>query len=151
MPVSIKPTNTAIVGLDDGSLGLRSGIELPELVQDMILVRNRAVALNPIDAKMIGNLGTPGAVAGMDFAGEVLAIGSRARTAVPLKVGDRVCGAVPGMHAPTPQVGAFAAIVGAADITTMRIPDSMSYEQAASLGSGMGTIGLALFRSLEIP
>lgn len=48
-------------------------------------------------------------------------------------------------------MGAFAAIVGAADITTMKIPDGMSYEEAASLGSGMGTIGLALFRSLKVP
>jgi NADPH:quinone reductase-like Zn-dependent oxidoreductase len=117
----------------------------------MLLVRNRAVALNPIDAKMVGNLARPGAVAGMDFAGEVLAVGAGVRTAVPIRVGDRVCGAVPGMNGLAPQIGAFAAVVGTADITTMKIPDGISYEEAASLGSGIGTIGLALFRSLLVP
>lgn len=143
--------NIAIVGLDDGTLGLRDDVDMPRLEDDMLLVRNRAIALNPIDSKMVGSLATPGAVAGMDFAGEVVAIGAKARTAVPLRVGDRVCGAVPGMNGLTSGVGAFAAIVGAADITTMKIPDGMSYEEAASLGSGMGTIGLALFRSLKVP
>lgn len=144
-------TNTAIIGLDDGTIGLSNDVPLPALEADMVLVRTRAVALNPIDAKMVGKLGTPGAVAGMDFAGDVVAIGNRAQTAVRLRVGDRVCGAVPGMHSLTPRVGAFAAIVGAADITTMKIPEGMSYEQGASLGSGIGTIGLALFRSLQVP
>lgn len=147
-----KPmTNTAIIGLEDGTIGLRNNVPLPVLEDDMVLVRTKAIALNPIDAKMVGKLGTPGAVAGMDFAGDVVAIGKRAQTAAPLRVGDRVCGAVPGMHSLTPRVGAFAAIVGAADITTLKIPEGMSYEQGASLGSGIGTIGLALFKSLRVP
>jgi NADPH:quinone reductase-like Zn-dependent oxidoreductase len=143
--------NIAIVGLQDGTLGLRDDVEMPGLEEDMLLVRNRAVALNPIDSKMVGSLATPGAVAGMDFAGEVIAVGSKVRTAVPIRVGDRVCGAVPGMNGLASGVGAFAAVVGTADITTMKIPDGMSYEEAASLGSGLGTIGLALFRSLQVP
>jgi NADPH:quinone reductase-like Zn-dependent oxidoreductase len=148
---SLQTMNTAIVGLEDGNLGLRDDVEVPSLEDDMILVQNMAVALNPIDMKMVGKMGTPGAVAGMDFAGEVIAVGANVRTAAPIRVGDRVCGAVPGMHALTPLVGAFATIVGAADITTMKVPEAMSLEEAASLGSGMGTIGLALFRSLQVP
>lgn len=147
-----SPTvNKAIIGLEDGTLGLCQDAPLPRLEDDMLLVRNRAIALNPIDTKMVGSLGTPGAVAGMDFAGEVIAIGSKVKTSVPIRVGDRVCGAVPGMHAPTPRVGAFATVVGAPDVTTVKIPENMSFEEAASLGSGLGTIGLALFRSLEVP
>ena len=151
-PQSSMPVlNTAIVGLEDGTLGIRHDVPLPSLEDDMLLVRNHAIALNPIDTKMVGSLGTPGAVAGMDFAGEVVAIGPKVKTAVPIRVGDRVCGAVPGMHAPTPHVGAFATVVGAPDVTTVKIPEHMSYEEAASLGSGLGTIGLALFRSLQVP
>lgn len=33
----------------------------------------------------------------------------------------------------------------------MKIPSYMSFEAAASLGSGLGTIGLALFESLKVP
>lgn len=147
----IPATQAAIVGLDDGNIGLRQDVAVPQLEDDMILVRNVAIALNPIDAKFVGKLATAGAIAGMDFAGEVVAIGPNVRTAASIQVGDRVCGAVPGMHALTPDVGAFAEYVGAADITTMKIPNHMSFEAAASLGSGIGTIGMALFQSLAVP
>lgn len=142
---------SAIIALSDGSLGLHREVSIPDLEDDMILVRNAAVALNPIDTKMVGKLAAPGAIAGMDFAGEVIAVGPKVRTAVPIKPGDRVCGAVPGMHPLTPNVGAFAEYVGATDLVTMKIPDHMTLEQGASLGSGIGTIGLALFKSLNVP
>lgn len=142
---------TAIVALPDGTLGLQKNVDIPALEDDMILVKNMAVALNPIDTKMVGKLAVTGAIAGMDFAGEVVAIGPKAKTSVPLKPGDRVCGAVPGMHELAPSVGAFAQYVGATDLTTLKVPDHMSIEEAATLGSGIGTIGLALFKSLDVP
>ncbi len=142
----------AIIGLENGSLGKSGDVDLPSLEEDMILVKNMAVACNPSDTKFVGKLGTPGAIAGMDFAGEVVAIGSRVQTARPIKVGDRVCGAVLGMDPIRPAVGAFAEFVGAADIVTLKIPEHMSFEQAACLGgSGLSTIGLALYKSLQVP
>lgn len=142
---------TAIVGTQDGNLSIAHNVPVPKLEDDMILVRNSVMGLNPVDTKMTGNLCTAGAVAGMDFAGVVLAIGSNVKTARDITVGDRVCGAVQGMHALTPMVGAFAQVVGASDVVTLKIPPSMTLEEAASLGSGVGTIGLALYQSLEIP
>ncbi|KAI9925936.1 Trans-enoyl reductase fsl5 [Aspergillus wentii] len=142
---------TAIIGRDDGALAISHHVDIPELQDDMILVKNVAVALNPIDAKMVGKLATPGAIAGMDFAGEVISIGRNAHPAACIQIGDRVCGAVPGMHSLTPTVGAFSQFVGAADITTVKIPPHMSFEEGASFGSGIGTIGLALFKSLRVP
>ncbi|UNI18201.1 hypothetical protein JDV02_004483 [Purpureocillium takamizusanense] len=150
---------TAIVGLDDGNIGLRRDAPVPlpqqQLADDMILVRNVAVALSSMDAKLVATTTTitPGAIAGMDFAGEVVALGSNVRTAAPIRVGDRVCGAVPGMHAPSSpeMVGAFAEYTVAADITTMKIPGYMSFEAGASLGSGLGAVGMALFQSLDVP
>ncbi|KAF7719429.1 Zinc-type alcohol dehydrogenase [Penicillium ucsense] len=147
-PPSIQ---VAIVTLDDGTLGLCDHVQVPTLEEDMIIVKNHVVALNPIDTKMVGKLATPGAIAGMDFAGEVISIGSNVQTATPIKPGGRVCGAVPGMHALTPAVGGFAQYVGAADLTTLKIPEHMSLEEAVTLGSGIGTIGLALFKSLDVP
>ena len=141
----------AIIGLEDGSLGISHDVDLPRLEDDMILIKNKAVALNPSDTKFVGKLGIPGAVAGMDFAGEVVAIGSKCQTATHIIIGDRICGAVLGMDPLRPRVGAFADFVGAADIAAMKIPDYMTYEQAATLGSGISTIGLALFKSLQVP
>jgi len=133
--MSELPTKqTAIVSLPDGSLGIVHDAPVPTLQDDMVLVRNAAAGLNPVDSKMVGSLATPGALAGMDFAGHVVAIGSGARTATPLKVGDRVCGSVQGMHS-----------------LTIKLSDTTSFEEGASFGVGIGTSILALFRSLALP
>jgi NADPH:quinone reductase-like Zn-dependent oxidoreductase len=108
MSLNLPTEQTAIVGLETGELGIAHDEPLPGLEDDMILVRNEAVALNPIDTKMVGKLCTTGAVAGMDFAGTVIALDSKVTTAAHIQVGDRVCGAVQGMHALTLRVGAFA-------------------------------------------
>jgi NADPH:quinone reductase-like Zn-dependent oxidoreductase len=55
------------------------------------------------------------------------------------------------MHSLTPKVGAYTEYVGAFDIGMMKIPNHMSFEQACTLGTGIGTIGLALFHNLEVP
>lgn len=84
----------AIVGSENGGLKLIEDAPLPELEPDMVMVRIVAVALNPVDIKMLGRLAVTNAVAGHDFAGIVEAIGSDVWTANPVAVGDRVCGAV---------------------------------------------------------
>lgn len=148
---SIPPKQKAIVGLNDGTLVISDDVDVPKLGDDLVIVRTKAMGLNPIDTKMNGNLAAPGCIAGMDFAGEVIAIGSKSRTPAKVKVGDRVCGAVIGYHTRNPAIGAFAEIVAATGAGLMKIPDGMSYEQAASLGCAISTIGLALFKSLDVP
>lgn len=147
----IPPKQKAIIGRDDDSFVISDNVNVPALGDDIVLVRTRAVGLNPIDTKMKGRLAAPGCVAGMDWAGEVIAIGAKAQTPGEIKVGDRVCGAVIGYDKQNPAVGAFAEIVAATDAGVMKIPEGMSYEQGASLGAVISTIGLALFRSLGVP
>lgn len=91
---AIPDKQVAIVGSKDGDLQLTSESAVPQLEPDMVLVKNMAIALNPVDIKMLGRLSTPGAVAGHDFAGTVVAKGSDVWTAAPITIGDRVCGAV---------------------------------------------------------
>lgn len=141
----------AIVGLDDGTLIVSNDVDIPDLEDDLVIVRTKTVGLNPIDTKMVGNLAAPGCIAGIDFAGEVIAIGSKSQTPGHVKIGDRVCGAVIGYHKRNPTIGAFAQFVAATGAGLMKIPDDVSYEQAASLGCGISTIGLALFKSLDVP
>lgn len=141
----------ALIGLEDGSLGLSSDVDVPEIEDDMVIVRTRAIGLNPIDTKMKGDLAAPRAIAGMDFSGEVLAVGSNFASPSQVGLGDRVCGAVIGYQKHTPAIGAFAEIVGATDCGLLRIPDDWSFEQGASLGVAIGTMGLALFHSLNVP
>ncbi|KAK4119458.1 NAD(P)-binding protein [Parathielavia appendiculata] len=141
----------AIVGLDDGTLSISNDVYVPKLEHNVVLVRTKAVGVNPIDIKMKGNLAAPGCVAGMDFAGDVIAIGPDSQTPGQVKLGDRVCGAVIGYQRSKPTAGAFAEIVAATDVGLMKVPDAMSYGQAASLGCAISTIGLALFKSLDVP
>lgn len=85
----------AIVGREGGGLVLSDSLPLPELEDDMVLIKNVAVALNPVDTKMAApHLVTPGAVAGHDCAGTVVAIGKNVWTAANIRIGDRVCAAV---------------------------------------------------------
>jgi NADPH:quinone reductase-like Zn-dependent oxidoreductase len=151
MLADIPLTQTAIVGLPSGALGISQDVHLPKLEDDMIIVKNVAVSLNPVDTKMAGQFACQGAISGTDFAGTVVAIGSKAQTPTPVALGDRICGVVQGMHSLTPDVGAFAQYVGATGFATMKIPEQMSFEEGATLGSGVATIGLALFRSLDVP
>ncbi|ORY67813.1 putative zinc-binding dehydrogenase family oxidoreductase [Pseudomassariella vexata] len=149
--IELPRKQKALIGLEDGSLGVSNDVDVPEIEEDMVMVKTRAMGLNPIDTKMKGVMAAPGAVAGMDFAGEVVAVGSKFMTPAKIGIGDRVCGAVIGYHKPTPAIGAFAEFVGAKDVGLLKIPDDWSFEQGASLGCAISTIGLALFKSLNVP
>ncbi|KAL1970223.1 hypothetical protein VTN77DRAFT_5383 [Rasamsonia byssochlamydoides] len=145
---TLPSTQSAIVANATGDLVLSPDIPLPDLEPDMILVKTVAVALNPVDTKVVGKMATKGAIAGGDFAGIVVALGSGASR---FAIEDRVCGAVQSMNPLLPRVGAFAEYVAATADFTLKIPDNMSFESAATLGIGVATIGYALFRSLKIP
>lgn len=139
----------ALVVAGPGQLSLRQDAPLPHMAPDMALVRTVAVAINPVDAKMLDYSPAVGAIHGYDFAGVVVAIGSDAPRH--LSIGDRVAGAVHGNNSLEPRVGAFAQYVGAIAELLLKIPDTMTFEEASTLGIGLATAGLALFRELEIP
>ncbi|KGQ04999.1 hypothetical protein BBAD15_g9751 [Beauveria bassiana D1-5] len=61
-------TQTAIVGDEDAELVLYHAAPIPLITDDVVLVQNKAVAVNPVDTKMVGLYATAGAIAGGDFA-----------------------------------------------------------------------------------
>lgn len=68
---------------------------MPTPAANQLTIRTRAVAFNPVDAKMQADgflITTYAAILGCDAAGEVVAVGSEAKQAG-FKVGDRVAGA----------------------------------------------------------
>lgn len=145
---SLPATQTAITATLDGSLAVSVDAPVPTLRPDMIIVKNAAVSINPVDTKLDGPYSTPGAIAGCDFAGTIVAVGSAVTHDV--RVGDRVCGAVMGMNPLEPSVGAFATYVGAQGDLVLTIPHRMSFATAAALPTVFATAGLALFRSLGL-
>ena len=77
----------ALVVAGPGQLSLHQDEPLAHVAPDMALVRTVAVAVNPVDAKMLDYSPAVGAIHGYDFAGVVVALGSDAPRH--LSIGDR--------------------------------------------------------------
>ena len=119
-----------------------SGVEIrdvpqPRVKPSEVLVRNRACALNRADLQMVsgrrhGAMGGAGAIAGMEFAGEVVEVGAEAQGCKP---GDRVmCGGA----------AAFAEFAVADYGRTLPLPAGMSFETGATLPVALNTLHDAL-------
>ena len=67
---------------------------IPQLRDDYILVKTRAVAVNPSDWKLIDYLASPGETVGCDYSGVVERVGAHVQNR--LRPGDRVAGMVHG-------------------------------------------------------
>ena len=146
---SLPTKQTAIVAEGAGKLSIRRDAPVPAIGPDVAMVKPAVVAINPVDAKMLDYNPIPGAIHGYDFAGTIVALGKETHT--DLKVGDRVAGFVHGMNSILPDVGAFAEYVAASADLLLRIPDKMSFEEAATIGLGLFTAGLGVFRQLQVP
>jgi NADPH:quinone reductase-like Zn-dependent oxidoreductase len=150
MECSLPEIQSAIVANDVGDLIVSRSVPLPRLEPDTLLVKTVAVALNPVDVKLTGPMATEGAVAGGDCAGIIVAIGSGVQTGR-FKIGDRVCAPIASLNPSSPRVGAFAEYTTTIADCTLKIPDDITFEAAASLGISIATVGYALFRSLNVP
>jgi NADPH:quinone reductase-like Zn-dependent oxidoreductase len=133
-----------------GALEIRSApFSLPG--QDQILVRNHAVAINPVDWLMqsIGDFVYPWlkypSILGSDVAGEVVAVGSGVSR---FKPGDRVLGHAVGVEKSRnePAEGAFQHYTLLFEHMASAIPRTMAYENAAVLPLGLSTAACGLFQ-----
>ncbi|GIC85846.1 uncharacterized protein Aud_001686 [Aspergillus udagawae] len=60
-----------------GKLAIQQDKPIHQLSPDTVIVKTAAVAINPVDAKMLGYSPAAGAILGHDFAGTVVALGGR--------------------------------------------------------------------------
>lgn len=140
----------ALVGMADHTIGLVEDAPVPQATGDNVIIKVKAVAINPVDTKLTGDYVTPGATTGFDFAGVVVALGPEA-THFGWQVGDRVCSAVFGMNSNNPTVGAFAEYTASSESFLFRLPDDWTFEQGASMGISWFTACMALFLALDLP
>jgi NADPH:quinone reductase-like Zn-dependent oxidoreductase len=120
-----------------------------------IVVRNRAVAINPVDwlTQSIGAFVFPWLaypfILGSDVAGEIIEIGSGV---VRFKVGDRVVGHAVGAHKSRNSAaeGGFQIYTVLLDHMAAPIPDGMAYANAAVLPLGLSTAACALFQKDQL-
>ncbi len=121
-------------------------VETPIPGPDDVLVRNRAIAINPVDwilqeTPIFPWLAYP-AILGSDVAGEVVAVGSRVRR---FKVGDRVLGQSVGATTNRPAHGAFQTHTLILENMASPLPKALSFVEAAVLPLGLGTAACGLF------
>ena len=131
---------------------LRIGVaDLPELAANEILIRNAAIAINPIDwilqeIALLPWLEYP-AILGSDVAGEVEAVG---RGVERFKAGDRVIGQAVGTTVNEPAQGAFQHHTTVLDHMAAPIPDDMAFADAAVLPLGLGTAASGLYGRTQL-
>jgi NADPH:quinone reductase-like Zn-dependent oxidoreductase len=122
---------------------------------NQIVVRNHAVAINPVDWMMqtIGDFVCPWLaypfIGGSDVAGEIVETGAGVTR---FKAGDRVLGHAVGAHKTrnTAAEGAFQSYVVLLDYMASPIPDGMAYDTAAVLPLGLSTAACGLFQTDQL-
>ncbi len=124
-------------------LSLRE-VPTPEPGAGEILVRVRAAGINRADVlQRLGQYpappGAPADVPGLEYAGEVAALGIGAEG---WKVGDRVMGLVP--------AGGYAEFVTVNEAVALRVPSAWSFEQAAAVPEAFITAHDALVRQMGL-
>ncbi|KAM0197887.1 hypothetical protein ACHAPI_004619 [Fusarium lateritium] len=144
-------SNSTMKAIRVQSLGQAAleNVPIPQVRDDYILVKTRAVAINPADWKSIDYIATPGETVGCDYSGVVVQVGALLQDR--FRPGDRVAGLVHGCNASNHADGAFAEFVTAKGDLQIKIPDDMSFETAATLGAGITTVGQNLYQSLALP
>lgn len=139
----------AVKIINPGHAAVVSDAPLPKLPSDeYILIKTVAVALNPTDWKHIEFVQVQATV-GCDFAGVVEEVNPNVTGN--FKKGDRVAGLVVGSNVLVPDNGAFGEYVAAKAGTLLKIPDSMSFEEAAGLGVGIVTVGQGMYQEMQLP
>ncbi|KUM57316.1 hypothetical protein ACN42_g9873 [Penicillium freii] len=128
--------------------GLVTDRPIPKLRDDYLLVKTVSVGLNPTDWKHVAFLSPPGVLIGCDYAGTVEAVGKDVKKN--FNKGDRVCGFVHGANAVQPEDGSFAEYIVVKGDVQWKIPEHMSFQEAATLGVGINSVGQGLYQSLKL-
>ncbi len=123
----------------------------PEAKENEIVVRVRAVAVNPLE-RLIQKVGgfmygwlTYPAVIGADLAGDVVAVGEGVTR---FKAGDRVLAMAVGAEKSRNRAaeGAFQTYAVVPEHLTSALPDALAYEDAAVLPLGLSTAASGMFQ-----
>ncbi|KAE8422819.1 chaperonin 10-like protein [Aspergillus pseudocaelatus] len=140
---------SALTAAKEGQYNLNTTHRLPShnpLPPSYILIRVSFVALNPCNWKMMNFSPAIGTVGGNDFSGRVVAIGS---AVCKWQIGESVCGFLYGLDPHVGEVewaGSFAEYVSVPeDLVMLVVEDQISMAEAACLGAGVVTAGMALW------
>lgn len=89
-------------------------------------------------------MASPNGISGCDYAGTVVKVGSDVNH--PFSPGDRICGCAHGANQDEPYDGVFAEYAMVKGDVQMKVPDSLSFEQAATFPLGVATVAQGLYQ-----
>ncbi|WPG99979.1 chaperonin 10-like protein [Acrodontium crateriforme] len=139
------PSSMRAIVINGTKAKVTNGVSVPKIRDTYLLAKVDSVALNPTDWKHInGNRAAPGGIAGCDFSGTVVEVGSGVTKS--LKPGDRIAGTTHGANFSQPEDGCFAEYAVAKADLVVKLPDSLSFEDAATFPLGVSTVGQGLFQ-----
>lgn len=124
---------------------------IPKPGQNEVLVRNAALATNPVDWKMQDTgdfIESYPTVLGCDIAGTVEAVGPGV---IHFKKGDRVAGSADVLSSKNPDNAAFQQYTALKACASTKLPDSVTFEEGSVLPLSVATAGVGFFLSLGIP
>jgi NADPH:quinone reductase-like Zn-dependent oxidoreductase len=111
---------------------------VPSPRPDQLLVKVAAVALNPTDWKHIARgIAAEDGLSGCDYAGTVVQVGDKVTKK--FQAGDRIAGVAHGANGSNKDDGAFAEYVVVKGDLQVKIPESLSFEKAATFPLGVST------------
>ncbi|KAF2169756.1 hypothetical protein M409DRAFT_20171 [Zasmidium cellare ATCC 36951] len=129
----------------NGNKAAVSKIAVPKTRPTYVLCKVDSVALNPTDWKHVkDSRAAPNGISGCDFAGTIVEVGSEVKKS--LKAGDRIAGVCHGGNFSNPEDGAFAEYCVAKGDLLVKIPESLSFEDASTFPLGVSTVGQGLFQ-----
>ncbi|KAM0696580.1 hypothetical protein Q7P36_003828 [Cladosporium allicinum] len=134
--------------LDGVGLKFRVGpADMPQIGPDEILIKNAALAINPIDWKVRDYgwlIQKWPAVLGCDAAGTVVAVGTNVHR---FKQGDRIIGHAVSLLSQEPKYGAFQHYVAIEAGKAAKLPDSLSFQAVCVSPLAIDTSATGLFSS----
>ncbi|KAF1956493.1 oxidoreductase-like protein [Byssothecium circinans] len=118
---------------------------------DYIKVKTVALALNPTDLHHAAteSAGRLGGILGCDLSGIVEEVGKDCKSDV--QKGDKVYGVCHCANISCDEDGAFAEFAMVRDGHIAKIPENMSFEETATLGTGITTLGQTLYMTMKLP
>jgi len=136
-----------VVGSDNTSYNVKS-IDVPIHDADEVLVKVHAAAQNPTDWKSLAfGFSAEGFVPGCDYAGVVQEVGTSVKK---VKKGDRVAGWIYGASLRAGH-GSYAQFVRVDGENLFRIPEGVSFDEAATFGVAFQTAAMGLYHTLKLP
>lgn len=143
--MALQAPNTMYAVKVDGKVAKLARVPIPTPPPTYLLARVSSVALNPTDWKHITNsMAAPNGTAGCDFAGTVVSLPTDASKT--FQVGDRIAAVTHGCNFNNSEDGCFAEYALVKADLAIKIPDTLSYDKAATLPLGLSTVAQGLFQ-----